>query len=135
VWAAFESRDEVQKVRLASLLFDLEAMAREKQPRNRPVSHTVPHPLYFHITTSQRECRIQVRVIIVRTSDPAFNAYGGGGPPWRSIGFKMSPVRQKIPPWELMARATKYEPQVGASALGWRSLRMMYFLFYLLLMM
>jgi hypothetical protein len=39
------------------------------------------------------------------------------------------PRPPKIPPWELMARATKYEPQVGASALGWRSLRMMYFLF------
>ena len=60
-------------------------------------------------------CPVQVRVIIVRTSDPAFNAYGGGGPPWRSIGLKMSPVRRKFPPWELMARATKYEPQVGAS--------------------
>ena len=60
--------------------------------------------------------RVQVRVIIVRTSDPAFNAYGGGGPPWRSIGLKMSPVRRKFSPWELMARATKYEPQVGASA-------------------
>ena len=59
---------------------------------------------------------IQVRGIIVRTSDPAFNAYGGGGPPWRSIGLKMSPVRRKFSPWELMARATKYEPQVGASA-------------------
>jgi hypothetical protein len=34
---------------------------------------------------------------------------------WRSIGLKMSPVRRKCPPWELMARATKYEPQVGAS--------------------
>ena len=44
---------------------------------------------------------------LVRTSDPAFNAYGGGGPPWRSIGLKMSPVRRKFPPWELMARATK----------------------------
>jgi hypothetical protein len=97
VWAAFESRDEVQKVRLASLLFDLEAMAREKQPRNRPVSHTVPHPLYFHITTSQRECRIQVRVIIVRTSDPAFNAYGGGVPLGVQSDSKCPPSAKKFP--------------------------------------
>lgn len=45
----------------------------------------------------------------------------------------MSPVRRKFPPWELMARATKYEPQVGASG-GARAVRMMYF-FYLLPMM
>ena len=57
--------------------------------------------------------RLQVRDS--SKSDPAFNAYGDGCPPWRSIGLKMSPVRRKFPPWELMARATKYEPQVGAS--------------------
>ena len=43
VWAAFESRDEVQKVRLASLLFDLEAMAREKQPS--PAAPAVDEPV------------------------------------------------------------------------------------------
>ena len=40
---------------------------------------------------------LQVRVIIVRTSVPAFNAYGGCCPPRRSIAPKMSPVRRKIP--------------------------------------
>ena len=35
--------------------------------------------------------------IIVRTSVPAFNAYGGCCPPRRSIAPKMSPVRRKIP--------------------------------------
>ena len=43
MWAAFESRDEVQKVRLASLLFDLEAMAREKQPS--PAAPAVDEPV------------------------------------------------------------------------------------------
>jgi diadenosine tetraphosphatase ApaH/serine/threonine PP2A family protein phosphatase len=44
VWAAFESRDEVQKVRLASLLFDLEAMAIEKQPSASPAGPAVDEP-------------------------------------------------------------------------------------------
>ena len=37
----------------------------------------------------------KLRVIIVRTS--GVNAYGGGGPPQRSIAPKMSPVRRKFP--------------------------------------
>jgi hypothetical protein len=53
----------------------------------------------------------------------------GGGSPLAFNRIQNVPRPPKIPPWELMARATKYEPQVGASALGWRSLRMMYFLF------
>ena len=44
VWAAFESRDEVQKVRLASLLFDLEAMAIEKQHAASPAAPAVDEP-------------------------------------------------------------------------------------------
>ena len=40
---------------------------------------------------------VQVRAIIVETSVPMFHVYGGGCPPRRSIGPKMSPVRRKIP--------------------------------------
>ena len=47
--------------------------------------------------SASAEWHIQVRVIIVRTSGPAFNAHGGGCPPRHSIGPKMSPVRRKIP--------------------------------------